>query len=511
MAMKCAHDPRIVKILSGMLFGMSYIPTTLADIPACSQSLKERLLITSPGDFANITSGNCKLDFSASDILKPLRITGNQASGLQLNCNGAKIIRKPGSALTTVLNIQSSYNLDYLEQQMLMVYEAGHGTATSPYGVSRPANIDINGCTIVGAIAVSGVGGNPALISSRSQLDLYNYEHTFRMRAMAPTNIKLNGLHVYADPNLNIKTLLHLHSGVTKVTISNSTFTGQISDVTLYMSPESAWNTIKNNIFNVAPLNDRKREIIAIDASVRNTITGNAFKNIQKGGIHLYRNCGENGLTRHQPPKDNQIFNNDFFYLKSTTEALWVNKRTAAPIIADSNVPLIHMQTYCQSDEKPKSVTLNNGAVITLNRSKNKLGSAADTFKLALEAYGFKLTDLLVNHDGSFGNQIYKNYLLNYGQYHLIHDGIPVPPVYKRIDKYKNAVKYPGSDYKNAAIKFSGLNVEENNSQNSNVILAYPKENCTPTPAPFVFEDVTRQVVYSSEDQQCYILPTVGN
>lgn len=511
MAMKCTDKLRMVKILSGILLGLSYSPAIFADIPACSQPLKDSLLITSPGDFANITTGNCKLDFAATDILKPLRITGNKASGLQLNCNGAKIIGKEGALQVTALLIQSAYNADYLEQQMLMVYEDGHGTATPPYGVNRPENIEINGCTIVGAVAVSGAGGNPVYISSRSQLDTRNRQHTVRMQAMAPTNIRLNSLQIYADPNLNLKNLLHLHTGVTNVMITNSTFTGQISDVTLYLSPESARNTIKNNIFDVLALNERKREIIAIDGSAGNIITGNAFKNLQNGGIHLYRNCGEKGLTRHQPARDNQIFNNDFFYLKSPPEAIWVNKRTVAPVLDNAGFLPTQLQTYCQNDENPIPITLTNGTVISLNRSKNKLGSAGDTYKLPLEASIFKVTDLLVNHDAGIGNQIYNNYFLNYGQYHFIHDDIAVPPIYKRIDNFKNAVEYTGSDYIEAAIKFSGINVEIRNSQNGNQIVAYPKENCNSAPAPFTFDGITRQVIYSSDDHQCYILPAVGN
>lgn len=497
-------------MLIGGLMGISS-PLARADILPCSQTLKNNLLQSSAGDFARITRGNCRLDFTSYDILKPLKIIGARASGLRINCNGAKIARKAGSTLTTVLSIQSSYNAEYVEEQMLDLYETSPSAATPPYGVSRPENIEVNGCVVVGAIDVLGMGGNPAVISSRSQLDTLNDEHTLRMQAMAPTNIRLNGLQVYADPSLGLRDLVHIYPGVTNTALTNSVLTGEISDVTVYLSPESEGNLIQHNVFDVAPHNGRKREIISVDASSSNDISDNVFKNIQQGAIHLYRNCGESGLTRHQPPSGNQIFHNDFFYTESTAEAVWLNKRAVAPVIVNPNDWPTRLKTYCKADEALLTVKLSSGADFTLNRSKNLLGSGADTYKLPLEAYNFKLTDLLVNHDAGSGNQIYANYFLNYGQYGLIHDGVPVPDMYRRIDKFKNAVKYTGSDYIDAAIKFSGLNVEAENTQIDNHILAYPQAECNPDPAPFVFNGVTRQVVYDASSNQCYIMPLAGN
>ena len=55
-----------------------------------------------------------------------------------------------------------------------------------------------------------------------------------------------------------------------------------------------------------------EREMIAVDGSARNRITGNRFELGGRPGVFLYRNCGERGVIRHQTPSYNIITDNAF-------------------------------------------------------------------------------------------------------------------------------------------------------------------------------------------------------
>jgi hypothetical protein len=56
------------------------------------------------------------------------------------------------------------------------------------------------------------------------------------------------------------------------------------------------------------------REAISIDGSDHNRIIGNWFGALSRGGIYVYRNCGENGGVRQATPSHNHIVNNVFYY-----------------------------------------------------------------------------------------------------------------------------------------------------------------------------------------------------
>ena len=47
-----------------------------------------------------------------------------------------------------------------------------------------------------------------------------------------------------------------------------------------------------------------------MDGSGANRIVGNRLALHGKGGVFLYRNCGEDGVIRHQTPSYNQITDN---------------------------------------------------------------------------------------------------------------------------------------------------------------------------------------------------------
>jgi hypothetical protein len=66
-----------------------------------------------------------------------------------------------------------------------------------------------------------------------------------------------------------------------------------------------------------------------MDGSAHNLIEKNEFKKVSKGGIYLYRNCGEGGTARHQTPSDNKIIDNQFNLsnLQSESYAIWLSSR----------------------------------------------------------------------------------------------------------------------------------------------------------------------------------------
>lgn len=189
-------------------------------------------------------------------------------------------------------------------------------------GWVQTKNVTIQNCTIKGGIRVYGLGKNGQADGVKaSSLSL---GHTERAQAAAPTNIKLSNVIIEATNGL---TLLYLAPGTTYVTVENCTFSGVNtgSGPIVYMDAESGHNTFRNNIFNATA----GREVMACDGSAYNLIDGNRFETATKGGIFLYRNCGEGGSIRHQSPHHNTISNN-FFNLKGLSfgnYGIWLGSR----------------------------------------------------------------------------------------------------------------------------------------------------------------------------------------
>lgn len=479
-------------------------------LPPCSAAFKANLLASAPGEVALVRNGHCQVDFAATDVLRPIRIQGAGASGLRINCNGARILQKAGSTLTTMIQVSPLADAAVVEAEMLKAYEAGHGAPVAPYGVSRPEDVTIDGCRLSGSVLLGSVGGNARSLSSRSQLDTSSAPHIQRARQLAVRGIHLSHLQIDAPPALHIGNLVFFQQGVSDSSLSDSILTGESSSTTMYLAPEGSGNVIERNSFNVAHTAGNEREILAIDGSSNNIVRGNSFRHVENGGIYVYRNCGETGGTRHQGPSGNQIFDNDFFYMRSVSAAIWVGRRAIVPGLNTSDSFLSFLDipdTYCHLDEKPLTITLVNGAQKTLARSKAKLGSSADTHAIPVHWFGFTVAHLDVNDDAATQNAIHDNALLNYGLLHRVEDGTPVPPVYRRIDKLSEAVDYPGSNKKDAAIKFSGANVEVTNSQIRNSILTYPAASCHASPPPVTIGGVTRRGSFDPATGVCLLLP----
>ena len=169
-------------------------------------------------------------------------------------------------------------------------------------GWSRPQNITIRNGKLRGSIRIMGLGRNGEADDVRAS-SIYE-GHTARAQAAAPANITIEHLLVDADYRIPI----YIAPGVTGVTVRNCTFSGRSVSTVVYLCADSAQNTIEDNTFETKV----GREVIAVDGSANNRISGNTFTHLPFGGVYFYRNCGEGGTVRHQTPHNNVIENNTF-------------------------------------------------------------------------------------------------------------------------------------------------------------------------------------------------------
>jgi len=177
---------------------------------------------------------------------------------------------------------------------------------------SVPHDIVLANCTIHGNLRIWGVGAGGDLDALRTSSRQEG--HTARLQAAAPTRIALTNLHLVGTGSIP----LYVGPGVTSVAMLGGRVTGRSVSTAVYLDAESAGNTIRGVAFDIAT----GREQIAIDGSARNRIEANRFALRGRGGVFLYRNCGEDGVIRHQPPSDNIVSNNSF------QGAAWFQPRT---------------------------------------------------------------------------------------------------------------------------------------------------------------------------------------
>lgn len=213
-------------------------------------------------------------------------------------------------------------------------------------------DVTIKNCRLKGSIRVLGLGMNGE--DERVKESSHRLGHTERAQAAAPSNILLSDLEIEGVQRVPV----YLAPGVTKVTIENSKFTGNTVSTVVYLDAESAHNTIRNNIFDVEGNSAfRVREVIAVDGSAHNQITGNIFKRAVGGGIYLYRNCGEGGTVRHQSPQYNVIEDNTFDLtgLNWGNYGIWLGSRNGN-------------RNYCSADDGYKfGSSVDNGDFADFN------------------------------------------------------------------------------------------------------------------------------------------------
>ncbi|MDQ1154710.1 parallel beta-helix repeat protein [Brevundimonas sp. SORGH_AS 993] len=166
-------------------------------------------------------------------------------------------------------------------------------------------------CVVVGNVRIWGMGAGGSmrdlLASSRT------VGHTLAAQSAAPLATTLEGVRFEGVGTIP----LYVGPGVTRTTVVRSRFRGLSTSVAVYLDAESAGAVIRDNDFDIRT----GREQIAVDGSGANRIEDNRFVLNGRGGVFLYRNCGEDGVIRHQTPSYNRITDNLFF------RAAWLRPR----------------------------------------------------------------------------------------------------------------------------------------------------------------------------------------
>ena len=241
-------------------------------------------------------------------IRRRLVFEGAEASGAGLDCNGGSV-GVPGQPSTT-------------RDPTVAIWSRREGA-----GWSIPRDIRITRCTIHGNLRVWGLGRDDidALrVSSRTP------GHTAAAQAAAPSGLTLDTVAFVATGSIP----LYIGPGATGLRMTGGGFRGQSVSTAVYLDAESAGAVIRDVVFNIRTA----REQIAVDGSARNRIEDNRFDLRGRGGVFLYRNCGEDGVIRHQTPSHNLITGNRF------EGAAWLTPR---PIVVGSREG---RRRYCGDD-----------------------------------------------------------------------------------------------------------------------------------------------------------------
>lgn len=260
-------------------------------------------------------------------VVRPVVIEGAEASGAGLDCRGGSIGR-PGVASTTTL-------------PTLSIRSRREGA-----GWSRPVGVRVSDCVVHGNVRVWGLGAEGRIdeLHASSRLS----DHTARAQAAAPSDVAFRRVIFVATGSIP----LYIGPGVTGVTVEGGRFAGRSVSTAVYLDAESAGTVIRDVDFAI----DTAREQIAVDGSARNRIVGNRFHLRGRGGVFLYRNCGEDGVIRHQTPSDNVIADNAF------DGAAWFRPR---PVVVGSREG---RRRYCRDDAGwPFGSSLDDGDQATRN------------------------------------------------------------------------------------------------------------------------------------------------
>ncbi|WP_232363990.1 right-handed parallel beta-helix repeat-containing protein [Ciceribacter selenitireducens] len=304
------YDPRRMMVLTGGMWlagavlavGFALCAPAQAEAKACQAPLYAEL--RKPADpKARPLEIACDMTLGPKDVIsRPIAFSGARASGVTLDCKGGTL----GTADAVIGAGRPTVVIRSLK--------GGDGQWSVPEGVT------VRNCKIIGNLRLMGLGpngqGELVKLSSRRR------DHTARAQAAAPRDILLDNLDFVARGTVP----LYLGPGVTRVTVNGSRFRGEAKGTAVYLDAESAENRFTGNLF---AMKTTRREQIAIDGSARNVISGNVFENPVNGGIFLYRNAGEGGTIRHQPPQYNVIEGNTFRYEPAgrPRPAIWLNQR----------------------------------------------------------------------------------------------------------------------------------------------------------------------------------------
>lgn len=274
---------------AGFLLGVG-VASASQPLPECAPDVIEAL---STRTDAPITL-TCSL--SGRDAIAIRRPVVVENSGVVLDCGGGTL-RPPGE-----------------DPSALLVRSRARGE-----GFVATTDVTVRDCAIRGHVRVMGAGRNGEAERVRRSSHLEG--HTERLQNWAPRRIWFEAVRITGTGTIP----LYLAPGVTEVTLTRSELEGESRSVALYLDAESARNSVTFNAIHTRT----RRELVAVDGSAGNTIAHNRFASLQNGGIYLYRNCGEGGTVRHQPPQHNRIADNVFFYrhYRGASPAVWIGSR----------------------------------------------------------------------------------------------------------------------------------------------------------------------------------------
>lgn len=238
-------------------------------------------------------------------VTKQLIFRGARASGARLVCRGGTV---------------GSKEKPFRNRFAILIRSQGiRGAPNHALRWARPEGVSIEGCEIFGGIHIFGMSPNGEGAHVRDSS--HTKGHTQRAQLAAPTDIRLRHVTVRTGGLI----ALYVGPGTTRLLLENSRLRGKSRSVGVYLDAESAHNTFRHNRIAV----DAQREQIAVDGSADNLIVGNRFAELDRGGVYLYRNCGEGGTIRHQAPVRNKIADNTFYYRKyrGPNPAIWIASR----------------------------------------------------------------------------------------------------------------------------------------------------------------------------------------
>ena len=272
--------------MSGLIIAM-LIQTSAWTLPAARPCSARQMaeLTASSAPATEPYRLTCRAELKGASVTRRILIEGSESSGAGIDCGGG-VLGHPGARTTT---------------QAPTVAIWSRQDRPGPRA-SRPTDISITNCTVHGAIRVWGMGAGGSmsdlLASSRRP------DHTATVQSVAPSHIRLSNLTFQGTGSIP----LYVGPGVTDVSVTGSRFGGVSDSTAVYLDAESARIILRDNSFAT----DTAREQIAVDGSAFNLIAGNRFDLGGEGGVFLYRNCGEDGVVRHQAPSKNRIVDNVF-------------------------------------------------------------------------------------------------------------------------------------------------------------------------------------------------------
>lgn len=175
----------------------------------------------------------------------------------------------------------------------------------------RDSCVTVRNCRFSGSLRVYGPAASANGIDvSWSRSDHYVAE----LRDSAPWGVTVEDCAFETTGGIPV----YLGPGVTFTTLRRLTIGGPSRSVLVYLGAETYGTTIDQCDLDASKA---KREAIAIDASSHNVIRDST---ITGGGVYLYRNSGEDGVTRHETPRGNVIQDNVF---RDANTAVWLSSR----------------------------------------------------------------------------------------------------------------------------------------------------------------------------------------